>query len=269
MEFCLSKLSLGLSLILLLSMSEDKKQNVFSSLAPKTSFILGVIFSVLILGTVGFFILLSQTLAEKGGSEKVNNTDVNNPAVAPTVAPNAAQGGLVNIQLTGNEHVRGNLNAPVKIVEFSDFQCPYCGAFHPTMQQVMSEYGDQVAWIYKHFPLDSLHPNARPAAEASECTAEQKGDIGFWQFADGLFSNQDRLGNALYEELAGQIGVNLSQFRDCVSSGKYRDKVEAEYQEGISYGVTGTPGNFINGIPVKGALPVASLKQIIDSELNQ
>ena len=136
------------------------------------------------------------------------------------------------------------------------------------MQQVMAEYGDQVAWVYKHFPLDSLHAQARPAAEASECVAEQAGEEGFWQFTDAMFANQESLSPTFYEQIAEEIGVNMSQFKDCVSSGKFQNRVEADYQQGISYGVNGTPGNFVNGVPVKGALPFSTIAQIIDSELN-
>jgi len=97
--------------------------------------------------------------------------------------------------------------------------------------------------------------------------AEQAGDDGFWKFADEVIANQSQLSAKYYQQLAQEIGVNLTTFNDCVSSGKYQQKVEADYQQGVSYGVNGTPGNFINGIPVRGALPYASIKQIIDSEL--
>ncbi len=97
------------------------------------------------------------------------------------------------LTIAPQEHIRGNLNAPVTIVEFSDFECPFCRRFHPTAQQALAEYGDRVRWVYKHFPIDQIHPQARPAAEVSECIAEQKGNEGFWQFADIIFENQDRL----------------------------------------------------------------------------
>ncbi|MEK7510134.1 MAG: thioredoxin domain-containing protein [Patescibacteria group bacterium] len=103
-------------------------------------------------------------------------------------------GGLpAGVTVTENDHIRGSFNAPVTLVEFSDFQCPFCARFHPTVQQALQEYGDKVRWVYKHFPLDQIHPQATPAAEASECIAEQKGNEGFWEFADAVFENQDRL----------------------------------------------------------------------------
>ncbi len=248
----------------------EKKQNVFSSLSPKTTFFLGLAAAILVVCAIGFFILLASAVGDKDSREAQNtaNTNGGSPSVQAQV-PSPAQGGKVNLQISDSDHIRGNKNAPVKIVEFSDYQCSFCARHHPTMLQIMSEYGDQVAWVYKHFPLDSSHPEARPSAEASECIAEQAGDDGFWQFTDTLFANQQRLGNDYYEEVAQEIGVNLSQFKECVSSRKYQQRVEADYQEGIKAGVTGTPGNYVNGISVKGAVPFAAFKQIIDSELNK
>ncbi len=164
------------------------------------------------------------------------------------------------------EHVRGDIDAPITIVEFSDFQCPFCLKFHPTMMQVMQNYQGQVKWVYKHFPLDSKHPQARPAAEASECAAEQN---KFWEFADGLFENQPRLGQALYKDLASQLGLDMNQFEDCVSSRKYKDKVEQDLQQGIASGVKGTPGNFINGQLIPGAVTYENLKSSIDQVLSE
>lgn len=164
------------------------------------------------------------------------------------------------------EHVRGDINAPITIVEFSDFQCSFCSKFHPTMIQVMQNYQGQVKWIYKHFPLDSIHPQARPAAEASECAAEQN---KFWEFADGLFESQSRFGQTLYKDLASQFGLDMSQFEDCISSRKYKDKVEQDFQQGRALGVSGTPGSFINGQSVPGAVPYESLKLTIDQILSE
>ena len=246
----------------------NEKQSFFSSFTPKTAFILGLIGGVLVICTVGFFVLLVSAVSAKNIAFRpaaVNNQPTT--AALPGQAAPTDANARVDVQISSGDHIRGNKNAPVKIVEFSDFQCPYCGAFHPTMQQVIYDYCNQVAWIYKHFPLDSLHPNARPAAEASECIYEQAGDDGFWKFADEVIANQSQLSAKYYQQLAQEIGVNLTTFNDCVSSGKYQQKVEADYQQGVSYGVNGTPGNFINGIPVRGALPYASIKQIIDSEL--
>ena len=164
-------------------------------------------------------------------------------------------------------HVRGNTEAPVIIVEFSDFQCPFCQRFHLTMKQILENYPEDVSWVYKHFPLDSIHPQARPAAEASECVWEQKGDEGFWQFADGVFENQSRMSSSLYTELASSISLDVDQFEECLSSRKYKDKVETDFREGIEMGVGGTPGNFVNGEFVEGAVSYEELELIIKKAL--
>ena len=164
--------------------------------------------------------------------------------------------------ITGGQ-IRGNPGAPVVIVEFSDFECPYCASFQQTMNQVISDYPEDIKWIYKHFPL-AFHEHARPTAEASECAAEQG---KFWEFADQIFENQARLGQDLYTEITRDLELNLDQFQECVSLRKYKDKVESDYQEGISAGVKGTPGNFINGVPLKGAVPYSQLKGTIDNLL--
>ncbi|MBU1130813.1 DsbA family protein [Patescibacteria group bacterium] len=247
-------------------MSENK-QGVFSSHNPKISFIIGLIAGVLIIGTIGFFVLIGTITSSKSAADSQNQKPAGNQPSAQAPAPSAVS--RVNIPISESDHIRGNKNAPVTIVEFSDYQCPYCARHHSTMQQVMAQYGNQVAWVYKHFPLDSIHDQARPAAEASECVGEQKGDEGFWQFTDGLFENQSSLGAGLYNQLAQVIGVDMDKFQECVSSRKYQAKVEADYQAGIKAGVTGTPGNFVNGIPVSGAAPFANFKQIIDSELSK
>jgi protein-disulfide isomerase len=241
----------------------DNKQNTFS-FSPTTIFVMGIIIAILVILSVGFFILLSDKLGSD--NQSVGSANLNNQPQA--AAPTPSAGTRVNIAISSTDHIRGNSEAPVKIIEFSDYECPYCQNFHNTMQQVMEAYGDQVAWIYKHFPLSSIHPQAEPAAEAAECVAEQAGNDGFWQFSDAMFANQSQLGSAFYSQVAGQIGVNMNQFNDCVSSGKYQAKIQADLNLGSQNGVDGTPGNFINGIPLKGAYPFENVKQIIDSELN-
>ena len=135
------------------------------------------------------------------------------------------------------------------------------------MKQVMDEYGDQVRWVYKHFPLDSIHSEARPAAIAAECAANLGGNDAFWSFTDSLFENQTRLGDDLYKELAVDLGLSASAFDECYSSKATADKVQEDYVEGQQMGVRGTPGNFVNGQSVSGAVPFESLKQVIDSQL--
>ncbi len=168
--------------------------------------------------------------------------------------------------LTRNGHVKGNENAPITIVEFSDFQCSYCSRFHSTMNQIMSEYPNQVKWVYKHFPLDSIHPIARKAAEASECAADQG---AFWEYADELYDRQSILKESELTIIAQDIGLDTVKFNECLSSNKYRSKVSADKQDGSENGVTGTPGSFLNGRSLGGAIPYEELKNIINELLDK
>lgn len=170
----------------------------------------------------------------------------------------------VDVKVAQGDHIRGNANAPVTIVEFSDFQCPYCSRFHDTMSEVMENYPNEVRWVYKHFPLDSIHPAAREAAEASECAGEQN---KFWEYNDELFDNQSKIKSSYFPKAAEVVGLNIKQFNECLDSGKYADKVEEDYQEGIKLGVRGTPGGFINGEEIGGAQPYSVLSEMIDSLL--
>lgn len=176
-------------------------------------------------------------------------------------------GGNIDIEVSDSDHIRGNPSAKVTLVEFSDFECPFCQRFHPSVVQALEEYGDDLRWVYKHFPLTQIHPQAFPAAEASECVWEQKGDDGFWEFTDAMFNNQGSLGLELYQSTARSIGVNMNQFDSCVSSRRYQDKVQADLDLGTKFGVTGTPASYVNGVPVRGAVPYEQLKAIIDAQL--
>jgi len=207
-------------------------------------------------------LIISGAILFVGGEQGLVEKNIPSPSLAPVV-----NGDKVEFTITENDHVRGNPQAEITLVEFSDMECPFCSRFHPTALQALEEYGDKMRWVYKHFPLDAIHPQARPSAEASECVWEQAGDEGFWKFTDAMFENQSRLGNAFYEEIAEQVGVNLSQFQTCVAERKYQDKVEQDYQQGLQAGVTGTPGSFVNGTPVKGAIPYEQLKAIIEAAL--
>jgi protein-disulfide isomerase len=171
-----------------------------------------------------------------------------------------------------NDHVRGNRNARIALIEYSDLECPFCAQFHPTAIQVLDEYGDQVSWVYRHFPLDQIHPKARPAAEASECISELGGDEAFWKFVDEIFADQrNNLSNL--DSVVSKLGLDQKAYNSCVDSKKYAQKVEDNLQSGINSGVTGTPGNILLDTKtgkttlIPGALPFEQVKQSIDSIL--
>ena len=163
----------------------------------------------------------------------------------------------------GNSPARGPANAPVEIVEFSDFQCPFCLRAHPTVDQVLKTYGDRVRFVYRNYPLP-IHPNARPAAEAAACAAEQG---KFWPYHDRLFSTPGHLTDTELKQDAVDLGLDAPRFNSCVDSHKYKALVDADQHDGEEAGVNGTPAFFINGRLVNGAQPYEVFKKVIDEEL--
>jgi len=161
----------------------------------------------------------------------------------------------------------GPEDAPVTIIEFSDFQCPFCSRFFTeTYPQIKQQYEGQVRFVYRDFPLTSLHENAQKAGEAGECADEQG---KFWDYHDTLFNNPSALDVTSLKGYASQLGLDSASFDQCLDGGKYTEEVQKDYQEGISYGVTGTPAFFINGVTVIGAQPYANFKSIIDAALQE
>ena len=155
---------------------------------------------------------------------------------------------------------RGTDGARVTIVEFSDFQCPYCAAAQPTLERLLHEYDGEVKLVYRHYPLPS-HPNAQKAAEASECAADEG---QFWQMHDAMYANQQSLDAAGLARLAAGIGVSEGSFSTCIESGEKTAKIAADVFDGNRFGVTGTPTFFVNGIPVVGG-SYAQLKAAIET----
>ncbi len=202
-------------------------------------------------------------------------------AAAPAVDQQQQSAGNLEsmIPITSEDHIRGDINAPVKIVEYSDTECPLCQRFHTTMQQVMKEYGkdNKVAWVYRHFPLDQLHPRARKEAEATECAAELGGNDKFWAYLDRLMEispANNGLDPAELPKIAEYVGFDKNKFNSCLSSGKFAQKVETHVQNAQATGARGTPWSIVvaaNGkkYPLSGAQPYASVKQLIDIALQQ
>jgi len=166
---------------------------------------------------------------------------------------------------TAGRPIRGNPNAPVTIVEFSDFQCPYCSRARPTVNRVRETYGDKVRVIFRNFPLQ-IHAEAQKAGEAATCAGEQG---KFWEMHDRLFANQAKLRVADLKEHATALGLNAEAFNQCLDSGKHAADLQKDVEQGADYGVSGTPAFFINGRPLVGAQPFESFAQVIDDELER
>jgi len=159
----------------------------------------------------------------------------------------------------------GPTTAPITILEFSDFQCPYCSRVLPTLKQVEERYGDRVRVVYRDFPLN-FHPFAAKAAEAGACANEQG---KFWEIHDKMFANQQKLGVEDLKGYAASLGLDAAVFGQCLDSGKYAEEWKKDLAEGTSYGVTGTPAFFINGRFLNGAVPFDKFTTIIDEELER
>jgi protein-disulfide isomerase len=160
---------------------------------------------------------------------------------------------------------RGASKAPVTIVEFSDFQCPYCKGALPVLKQVTEKYGDKVQFMFKDFPLNDIHPQAQAAAEVAHCAEEQG---RFWEYHDALFGIAPNFDAAHFMALAAQVGIKDGEaFKVCMESRKYKGRVEQDTSLGQTLGVDGTPMFFINGIALSGAAPMGDFEKIIDGEL--
>lgn len=240
----------------------DNMDNMNKSIFKDTQFLLGLTSGVAVISVLGM--LMMGLVLIKGGSVGAVAGDSIFGGGNPT--GQAPVKGVADLKVAKDDHVRGAKNAKVTLIEWSDFQCPFCSRFHDTIQQVLQAYPNDVQVVYRHFPLDSIHPAARPAAEASECASEQG---KFWEYHDALFANQAGLsgGVAFLKSVAGQIGLDQKKFDKCVDEKKYANVVEQQYQDGIAAGIQGTPGSFLNGQELGGAVPFDSLKPQIDALL--
>jgi protein-disulfide isomerase len=161
---------------------------------------------------------------------------------------------------------RGPETAPVAIVEFTDFHCPFCKSVQPTLAQLRSRYGEKVRLVHRDFPIDQLHPNARKAHEAARCANEQG---KFWTYHDALYANAPKAGPADLKAYARDGGLDVSAFEHCLTNGKYQAAVQKDVDEGARLGVTGTPVFFINGRMLSGAQSLETFARVVDEELAQ
>jgi protein-disulfide isomerase len=167
------------------------------------------------------------------------------------------------ISVTG-EPSKGSENAPVTIVKFEDFHCPFCKQVQPTFNELLSRYNGKVRLVHKDLPLESLHPQARQAAEAARCAYEQG---TFWEYHDKLYANSPKASADDLKSYAKEVGLNVDSFDRCLTSGKYKAVVQQDLKEGTQLGLTGTPTIFINGREISGNQPLEAFEAIIDEEL--
>lgn len=181
------------------------------------------------------------------------------------------------VAVSATDHIIGDPNAPIKIIEYTDLECPFCKQFHGTMNQIMSTLGKEgkVAWVIRNFPLEQLHPNAPKLAEAAECVAEQGGSTAYLAFLDELFRVAPLNTPFDFSKLDATVtkaGVNLGTFKTCYASGKFKDKIAQEIQDAIRSGGTGTPHNILidkkgNPTLIAGAQPLEVVRAAIEKAL--
>lgn len=247
----------------------------------KPSGLLDKLVPILLVASVGLAfvvgILWQKVSSLEKGGEGSGVAGAVNPSPA-NLPQGPTQGKLAEDQakkippITDDDHIKGSKDAQVFLIEYSDYQCPFCSRFHPTAQQVLAEYGDKIAWVYRHFPLDQLHPKARPAAEASECVASLAGNEAFWDFTDKIFEDIETSVDRL-AEIAQEVGVDKVAFETCVDNGDFSALVDGQQQGGVAAGVTGTPGNIIvnrkgEAWLIPGAVPFEQIKSTIDEALS-
>lgn len=194
-------------------------------------------------------------------------SEINNPA--PSVAAKNPK------SVTASDHIKGDVNAKVTLIEYSDFECPFCKNLVPTLNELLKTYGNKIRLVYRHYPLP-FHANAQKEAEASECVAQLGGNDLFWKYADAIYERITANGTGLaltdLGPLAAEVGVDQQQFQSCLDSGKYEKLVKDSIMEGQAAGVQGTPSTFIidskgNSQLIVGAQPIDSFKTIIDKVL--
>lgn len=234
-------------------------ENNVTPTAPKVQSQSQIAGAILIVG-----ILIAGAILLKGNmpTKQAENTNTN---------PNAQ----VNAELppiNANDHIVGSPNAKVVIVEYSDTECPFCKVFHNTLNQIVTENKGKVAWVYRHWPIDSLHPKAFHEAEATECAYEQGGNEMFWSYINEVFArteSNNKLDVAELPKIAGDLKLDVSKFNTCLESGKFADKINTQIIEAQNAGARGTPASFIVvGGKVVGTIPGAMSKVKLQAQLD-
>jgi protein-disulfide isomerase len=209
---------------------------------------------VFLVGILAGWILRGQVVPAKAIAAAPANSQV-------TIPENVKRYDVPN----DNDPAIGSENAPITIVEFSDYQCPYCIKWHQEVYaKLMKAYEGKIRFIYRDFPLYSMHPEAEPAAEAANCAGEQS---AYWPFHEALFKQKAGLSSKAYIQYATDLSLNIEQFNQCLSDHRFKDEVDADFKFASNLGVSSTPTFFINGLVVVGAQPFEVFQQVIDKEL--
>lgn len=244
------------------------------TVSTKSSFNLSVPLAIIIAGALIAAAVYFNPTSRKASSGEGGLAQGPNAAQPEAPAPETVVGNFRAVD-ENTDHIRGAKSAKVTLIEYSDTECPFCKRFHPTMQQLVKEYPNDVRWVYRHFPLDALHSKARKESEATECAGELGGNDKFWAYLDRLFEvtpSNDDLDPAELPKIAEFVGLSRAQFESCLSSGKYAQHVADDLADAESAGGTGTPYSVVVAVsgekfPLEGAQPYASVKQLVEQAL--
>ena len=231
-------------------MENETKENNINEVVQKSAPKFGTPAAIV---AAGFLIMIAIIVTRTPAPQKIADVK-SDTAKAPAE--------IILAPLSASDHVLGDPNtAQVTMVEFSDTECPFCKVFHESMKKVMATYPGKVAWVYRHFPLDSIHPKTRMEARATECVAQIGGNNQFWKYLDLIFAttpSNNKLDPALLPTMAEKVGVNKKAFADCFANNALDAKVEASFEDGQRAGVQGTPHTILitrdgQKIPIQGA----------------
>lgn len=222
-----------------------------------------VIVLIILAFFAGYFYFKAQNL-EKGGAAAGTTQPAQQQAAAPT-----------NLKIkkpSTNEPWRGDKDARIVMVEYSDLECPFCKRIHPDLQKIYNDNGGKVAWVYRHFPL-SFHPKAQKSAEATECVYDELSNDGFWKMSDAIIEKMPAMELTELPTIAGTVGANEASVKQCIDSGKTADRVKSDQEEGTKIGVQATPTTVFYDMKtgksqtVEGAVPYDQIKQVLDTML--
>ncbi|MFH1840677.1 MAG: DsbA family protein [Candidatus Shapirobacteria bacterium] len=250
---------------------EKKTTQVFEKTQPPKDYLRVVLIALLVIASF----LLGKMSTGPEQKTVANLPAANNLPVAtpqPTIDPSKVD------KLAVTDHLRGDKNARFQLIVYSDLECPFSKKFQTTIKQASDQYKNQVAVVYRHFPLDQIHSKTRKEAQATECAAKLAGNEGFWRLTDKIYettNSNNSLDLTTLPTLAVQVGLDKVAFQSCLDSDSVAQTVEAQYQSGVRAGVSGTPGSFLvdsrTGTVkfISGAQPLEQLKSLIDSALSQ
>ena len=246
-----------------------KRWHIYLVIAIVLSFIAGMAVRSLLLGPMPYYVVASAppgAVSPTATSAGVGTTATPSPVLSPRVAEPSPTAGIMQVSADDDPAI-GLPDAPVLIVEFSDYQCSFCARFAlETLPQILETYEGKIRVVFRDFPLSSIHSNAQNAAEAAEC-ADDQGQ--FWAYHDLLFQNQQALDIDSLKGYAQRLGLDTEAFNQCLDSGQYTSEVQNDLAQGQGYGVTGTPTFFINGRLLRGAKPFSAFEAMIEEELAQ